>query len=982
MPVEDIVTAAVARAMALSDRQREAVFHRGSNVLVEAVPGSGKTRVLVERCVALLDEGVPASQLLLLTFSRRAAGELRFRLSRARLGDMPPDIRTFHGFAARLLADAGDLGRSRRLLSEPAERALFMNVVAQSALSSFPSGVASSPTFRTAAAALMADINRATPASRARLATEASPRLGDLLALAETQRRTRDKLGVADYDELVARALHLAATPGSMLAKALVGRYRHVLVDEFQDTDPLQLALLEQLDAEIFAVGDASQAIYGFRGAARDALALAERRLAMHRLSLDESFRCPQHVCAMARSVVPTAMISGVRDAGTIVYRRAATPQDEAVFLADAIEEELAGGTIASEIAVLVRSAEPLASLVAAELRERGIACARHGGENVLDDLAVDALRTALAAFARPSERIRWVQLFAHAAFAIAPLILALALNGATLDSVEAACAILATIETGAALSGTQLAGAIRAAHALWNENHPVRAAKYIAVHAGILAFAIDGEEAAARRAVGRIESFLEALGDVRDVLARVNADTSSAAVFAAFLECSDDWRAGGEPLGDEPGVRMLTIHAAKGLEFDIVVIADAVEGRFPQRMRADGVLAPHDLALARAAGVDLGTLEREHDDEERSLWYVAVTRSKRKLYVTWSEAGVDGTPQRPSRFIPLEARTSESGRKSFHATLTFVPAPSLHEKQLPGVARLMRPVRTSTMETWLWCRRKFYYDALLRIASDERGYRAKLGTLVHRTIERFHARVRDFRSIHAGAHVAWAATLREIARALVSDPRFDAFDSSLETEAALRATDRMTKRYARELASSARARAGGFEVIATERRLAYDVAGIAFSGSIDRVDRLADGTLALVDIKTGRLKKSMRDAFPKLAAAAANGNLWVKATPPGNPQLPLYRHAEPATSALAYVYLGAESKFGAYTDAARTDELDLAVDSNALADIDHVLVDTFYEPWTSGTLTSLEPTRNARTCRTCEFIAVCPGYREDDDGW
>ena len=88
----------------LTARQREAVAQRGGNVLVEAVPGAGKTRVLVARCEALLAAGVPASAIVLLTFSRRAVGELRARLAPVLAQDRFPDIHTFHGFAARLLA--------------------------------------------------------------------------------------------------------------------------------------------------------------------------------------------------------------------------------------------------------------------------------------------------------------------------------------------------------------------------------------------------------------------------------------------------------------------------------------------------------------------------------------------------------------------------------------------------------------------------------------------------------------------------------------------------------------------------------------------------------------------------------------------------------------------------------------------------------------------------------------------------------------
>jgi RecB family exonuclease len=159
-------------------------------------------------------------------------------------------------------------------------------------------------------------------------------------------------------------------------------------------------------------------------------------------------------------------------------------------------------------------------------------------------------------------------------------------------------------------------------------------------------------------------------------------------------------------------------------------------------------------------------------------------------------------------------------------------------------------------------------------------------------------------------------------------------------------------------------------------------VGGLAFSGKIDRIDRHADGSLMLVDVKTGRLKDNgeMLKAFPKLAEAVTGQTLWAKATPPANPQLPLYRHAKPETGALSYLYLGSHPKFGQFGDVATDDRLELATNPEAIEAIDRALTETFFVPWTTSSVTWLEPTRVARTCKYCEFESVCPGYLEDDD--
>lgn len=969
---------------ALTPRQHQAVSHRGQNLLVEAVPGSGKTRVIVARCQSLIAQGVPVSTILLLTFSRRAVGELRSRLARVLEPQALPDIRTFHGFAARLLADAGSAGRSRRLLSEPAERALFAYVASGADLPSLPSGVGNSRSFRDVASPRVDDIRRSSPEAIAKLSAHATPRLRDLLALDESQKRVRSRLGVADYDDLVARAVTLAATPGSAVALALANRYQHVLVDEFQDTDPLQLALLERLgNAEIFAVGDTLQAIYGFRGAARDALARAQTALSMQTLPLDESFRCPTSICDLARSVWPTApaLHSSVSEPGDIQFRCAASPQDEAAFLGERIAFEIGGGTPEQKIAVLVRTADPMLRLVEDDLRARGIAVARHGGENVLDNLAVDALCAALNAFAAPSDSGRWTTLFTHPAFGIPALALRRSLDAAPPRSLDDACAIARQTSADGRVPGAQFASALQSAHAYWDADEPVKAARRFAAEANLLGFVTAGSEDDARRTSAAMVAFLDGLGDVRDLHERLRLDTSSTAVLAAFLSSGDSWRARTGSIDDEPGVRLLTVHAAKGLEFDFVAIADVVDDRFPHMWRPDALLTPHELEIARACGVDLGTRAQEHLAEERSLWYVAVTRSKQRLLITWSATAMDGSPQRPSRFIPLERRKEELARPPFRTLLAYT-ATTLPDAQIATPAVLNRAVRASAMETWFACRRKFYYDTLLRIGSDERGFKAKLGTLVHAAIHEFHREVSDFRAVSEHEHIAWSSRLSEIAIALLSSAEVVAFDSPLETDAARRSAVRLLDRYARELESSARSIGGGFQVTASEERVTFVAQGVSFSGTIDRIDTLADGSLALIDVKTGAFKKerAMAAAFVKLKAAVDSGTLYSKQTPPGNPQLALYRYAKPVASRLDYLYLEARPKAAEFRDAAYADRLDVAKDTEPLAAIDEALFATFFGPWTTGEMRTLDPTAYPRTCRSCEFEHVCPGYAEDDE--
>ncbi len=961
-------------ATGLTALQLAAIAHRGSNAIVEGLPGAGKTRVIVERCRSLLAAGIPAGALLVLT-SQRAATELRARITTQLSGALPL-VYTFHGFASWLV-DQSEPGGGQRRISRAAQREVFAYAAASTGLTSLPPYTARSAHFLALAEVRADELRESPAAARRKLAEHATPRLRDIIELEASRDRLRERLDIADDAGVVAQAVELAGRAEPRPARILLQRYKHILIDEFQDADATQLALLQHLHGEIFAVGDRNQTIYAFRRSAQAAQMQARAALAMTVFRLGPSLRCPAEISDFARSGRLAASSAEVAAAGAIRFRRAVSPRDEAALVGQCIAGAVAAGTPAGDIAVLLRNPEPMTRLLERELRSRGVAVAERSGRAVLDDPAVDVIRAAFTAFAAPDRNDGWIELLSHPALAIPPLELRLAVAATPLQSLEAVSALLETLDVRqvdgtARVHGVHVAAALRAAHLDWQRNDVQSAARVLAAELNLSRCALlDG---------GALDAFFGAVADVCDVRARLQCDTSAAANFGALLDGSRSLRTASAAGASESGVHIMSVHAAKGREFEFVIIADAAAGRFPDNWQPDQVLGAHDFAAARGCGVDVGTLVDEHAAAERALWCVALTRTKRNLLVTWSETAIDGSPQRASRFIPLDVRDGQAQRPAFRAPLDD-RSTGIRDVQSPSPARLTRAVAVSTLETWLTCRRRFYYSALLRVGGSQRSFKAKLGTLVHRAIQEFHSAVRDFTHVEAGAHADWSARLQDaVATVLASiDRPFEPFESALETSAAIRAANRLVGRYARELERAARD-TRGFAVIASEKRVDFSLAGIAFTGKIDRVDAFADGTLALVDIKTGAFAKdkAMADGFRKLGAAAQT-SLWVKAPSRVNPQLALYRLAIAART-LAFVYLDAASKADDYADAAYTDRLVCVDEQPALAAIDAVTATTFSEPWATGAVRSLDPTRFARSCRSCEFTAVCPGYLEDDE--
>ena len=307
-------------APVLDDDQSLVASHRRGPMLVLAGPGTGKTTTLVESVVARLVDPVDplrADQVLVLTFGRRAAGELRARVTTRIGGGVMPTIATFHSFAyalMRQLGPADEFLSPPRLLSGPEQQARVRDLMAGSVSDGRSAWTADlQEAVRTRG---FADEVRALIARVRGLGLEGVDleRLGEHLgdaawqsvgAFAEEYLQVSDAEGVLDYTEMMLRSVLLAERTPS-----LRGRYRAVFVDEYQDTDPLQVRLLQALvttETTLVVVGDPDQAIYSFRGA--DVRGLLRFR---------EQFATPDGTPA------PIAVLSTTRRFGTAI-RDAAT---------------------------------------------------------------------------------------------------------------------------------------------------------------------------------------------------------------------------------------------------------------------------------------------------------------------------------------------------------------------------------------------------------------------------------------------------------------------------------------------------------------------------------------------------------------------------------------------------------------------------------------------------------------------------------
>jgi superfamily I DNA/RNA helicase len=937
--------------------------------------------VLVARAARLLEEGVAPERVLALTFSRRSADELRERLRRE-CGDaaLRIDVRTFHGFASRVLGAGGARFKTRRLLDALSYEALFAAAVRETPFTTLDSRATGSRAFRSEMGALLDDFDRVPAAALAQAQVGASPRLADLLALYRAFARLRERCGASDVNDLIGRAVTALDDEASTSARWLRDRYAHVLVDEFQDADRVQLALIAHAKAIVFAVGDEAQAIYRFRGSTPDIVAFGIAQFGLRVFRLSESRRCPPAVCALAARtpvIGAHAPRSAKDDGAEAVILRVRSARDEASFIAERIERLLEAGAPASGIAVLVRTSRPARPLLLEELRARAIPVAE-AADGLVGDARVTVLRNALAVLASGGDRAAWRRFLAAPLFGLDPFAVRFADDPRSL-----APAIVAAVDD---------------VRNVWDTGDVGRTARLLARRLELLAAVMRDElPQGIRAAAGRLRMMCDALAAAQRTLTMVGADASAAAVLALYDEHVATLGGGGAEAAAD-GVRVLTIHGAKGLEFPHVFLADAVDGRFPQAERRSTLLADADRELLAACGIDGATIGDAQATEEASLWYVAVTRCSQALTISYAAEALDGTVQRPSRFIPpemLPAHAHEVERvplmiravRTGDAALRTRVAEQVDAARTPMLAAFVAdgaaafaplparalpvPERLSVSDAVLWfqCGRRLYYQRFLGIAGED-STSSELGNALHRVLQRFHERETTFVAGEDGDVARWTSSLCELRRAEWAASTFE--EGAAVAASAGAFADRVLGAYAARLGE--RARTAPFTVEACERSIEVPLGPVTLRGRVDRIDREADGRRVLIDYKSGKAKTRpfAKALAAELKAVGDDGSLASECTDDFLAQLAIYAGALDDVRSFAYVNLK-----GAKDDLRR-----VAVDETVLDDATAPLVARmrddlrahFAEPLAVGTLVALSPTRAEKNCTFCSFARVCPG--------
>ncbi len=611
----------------LNPRQYEAVYHRKGPLLVLAGAGSGKTRVITERIAALVERDAPSGAVTAVTFTNKAAREMRERLSR-RLGGKAEDLRicTFHALGlAMLRAHAASIGRKSNM-------SVFATAEQRSALRSVLQDMR-----------LPADAKQVDALMTRVSALKNGLEVPDdgLTALRARYDALLERMNAVDFDDLQILPIRLLRRDASVLA-LWRERCRHFLVDEYQDSSRVQydfLRLLVPPDGNLTVVGDDDQSIYGWRGAEISNLFRLEQDYPdLKVIRLEENYRSTGAILHAASQLIGNnsqrlgkQLYSSLGAGKPVRIWEAATPEDEAQRVAaDIVARRASSSSGWNDFCILYRASWQSRSLEVA-LRERGLPYHVSGGISFFERAEVRDVLSYMRLIANFDDDLAFLRAIARPRRGIGDKALG-------------------------ALGGFAQAHGASLLDACLHDDFPAAFSHRRAPACGAFAHLVvelehaflHGEPDDAFAALLRDSGLESMIGDEADDekerdyrMANVYelrrwwlAHADRGGNLAGFIQRLS-LLADREERDSGQAVRLMTVHAAKGLEFDHVYVVGMEEGSFPHK----------------------SALEEQRMEEERRLMYVAMTRAR--FYLTLSRA---------------------KKKRRFGQTEVQAPSPFLHE--------------------------------------------------------------------------------------------------------------------------------------------------------------------------------------------------------------------------------------------------------------------------------------------------------------
>jgi len=616
----------------LNASQLEAVTTLEGPLLVVAGAGSGKTRTLVYRVARLIEQGVAPGSILLLTFTRKAAAEM-LRRAASLVGERCGEVAggTFHSFAHLTLRRYGraiGLDPGFTILDRSDSEDVVNLVRGELGLDRRERRF---PRKRMLAELYSGAVNRGHTVGE--LVALAYPHLlddlEDVLRVYARYTEFKREKQLVDYDDLLV-LLRNALREHPDLAERLGRQHRYVMVDEYQDTNALQadiVRLLASAHQNVMVVGDDAQSIYGFRGANFRNIMDFPRLFPQARvITLDENYRSTQPILDLANEIINRAREKYTKNLYTCrgagerpALVRAFNEPEQSRFVAQRILELREEGVPLSEIAVLFRSSFHSFDLEI-ELARREIPFVKRGGFRFVETAHVKDALAHLRVVANPGDTIAWHRIL-------------LLLEGVGPKGAQRILSQLGGAEPWRDLAAERGQGQVTEqlrrlgqllAELAASRTPGEQASRVLAYYQPILRRAYREDYPKRERDLDHFAAIAERYRSVGSLLADMALEPPNDSVDGVLAAEAE-----------EGLLTLSTVHSAKGLEWHTVFVIWAAEGRFPS-----GYMVSDEADM----------------EEERRLMYVAVTRAKSLLYLTYPmemfERGLGVVLGKPSRFI------------------------------------------------------------------------------------------------------------------------------------------------------------------------------------------------------------------------------------------------------------------------------------------------------------------------------------------
>ena len=827
----------------LDAEQRAAATIGRGPVRVVAGAGTGKTAVIAERFRRLVMSGASPSSILVMTFTDRAAAEMRERIEDL-VGASAPAVGTFHAIALSWLrADGHAIGvpAGFRIITGADRWILARELMWE--LGDLVLTGDERPDDLVAPALQMLErlkqelvpLERLEVWAKSAEDHEKAELMQACVRLFRAYARACRKQRLLDFEDLLTLTVKMLGERPALL-ETYRGRYPHVLVDEYQDLNLAQERLVELIAgaAQPFVVGDDDQSIYRFRGASRASLERFLRAFPeAQTVTLGRNHRSSRRIVAAASSLIANnserlpKLLRSSRSGEKVELWSCPDGATEAEAIASEASRLIGSGLAAGAIAVLCRT-NAIARPIAEALSAHGLPHVVSGGHGFYDRPEIKDAIALLRVLHDPNDVVALARALTRPPLCLdADPTLSKLRDRKELPPLDAAMKWKPASAFAGLLAklGTQ-SGVLDVRDVFFEL---MQGTRYL--------------DSASAQAVANVSRFAELIAEFCETSVDHSLEAYMRRLDLVLLSQEDERPADVEGFGD--AIQVMTIHQAKGLEFEAVFVPAMVEGRLPQSGRSPRFELPAAV---------LEPLVRGKEDviaEERRLLYVAMTRARRLLYLTRASHYEGGRRWRDSRFLK-EVRAA-GGRTVVQRDLPASPNPAPQPSPRRGKAEVV--LSYSSIATYLDCPRQYWYRHVQRLPVVQTA-EAVQGEILHETLRRAGEARRGgaaittamLRSMH---QEVWKQTAFPDARRAATFERNGA--SQLESYRNRGGLDAQPEYL--------------------EQPFTTSVDGWMLNGVIDRIDRTAEGW-RIVDYKSGRpVPRGRRDlqvALYALGAASA----------------------------------------------------------------------------------------------------------------